>query len=76
MTPPEDQRSAVERRLDEHLELLRSRPPQPPGVLVTRVVHTARWQRAVRPPLLAVAGIVAAFTDGVRILLGSRGRRS
>lgn len=76
MTPPNDQPSPVERRLDEHLELLRSRPPQPPGALVSTVVHAARWQGAIRQPLLAIAGVLAAMTDGVRVLFGSRGRRS
>jgi hypothetical protein len=52
---------AAERRLDEHLELLRH-----------RVVRTARWQRAVRVPLQVAATVVGAVIDGLRVLVGGR----
>jgi hypothetical protein len=44
--------------------------------MVTHIVRTARWQRAVRRPLLAFAALAAAIGDGVRLLLGSRASRS
>jgi hypothetical protein len=75
MTPDADPPSLLERRLDEHLELLRTESLQPPGTLVRHIVHTARWQRAIRQPLLAVAGLASAVSDGVRLLFGSRSRR-
>jgi hypothetical protein len=46
------------------------------GRLVARIVHAARWQRAVRRPLVAVGALAGAVADGVRLLLGSRTRRS
>jgi hypothetical protein len=63
----------AERRLSHHLMLLRD-ATDPPSSLTARVVHSARWQQAVRPPLLAVAHIAAAAADAVRVLL--RGGRS
>jgi hypothetical protein len=61
---------AAERRLDEHLDLLRASPPEPGTALVPRVVRTARWQRLVRAPL-RVAGIIgAAFVHGLVSLFG------
>jgi hypothetical protein len=67
--------SPAERSLDEHLQLLRSDPPAAPGTLVSRVVRTARWQRAIRRPLMTAGAIAGAITDGVRLLFGSRGRK-
>ncbi len=79
MTGPEeppDVLSPAERQLDEHLEMLRSDAPVPPAPLVARIVHAARWQRAIRRPLVAVGALAGAVADGVRLLLGSRTRRS
>jgi hypothetical protein len=73
--PPEPL-SPAERRLDEHMELLRTDAPAPPAPLVARIVHAARWQRAIRRPLVAVGALAGAVLDGVRLLLGSRTRRS
>lgn len=73
---PSDVLSPAERRLDEHLEMLRSDAPVPPAPLVARIVHAARWQRAIRRPLVAVGTLAGAVADGVRLLLGSRTRRS
>lgn len=78
MNGPEepDVLSPAERRLDEHLDMLRSDTPVPPAPLVARIVHAARWQRAIRRPLVAVGALAGAVADGVRLLLGSRTRRS
>jgi len=68
--------SPAERRLHEHLELLRTEPLVAPAPLVARIVRAARWQRAIRRPLVAAGALAGAIVDGVRLLLGSRTRRS
>ncbi len=76
--PPEtpEDLSPAERSLHEHLELLRIDALPPPASMVATIVRTARWQRAVRRPLLAVAALAGAVSDGLRLLLGPRpGRR-
>jgi hypothetical protein len=65
----------AEERLDEHLALLRDEPPEPSTALTVRVVRKARWQRAVRGPLVLAANLAAAVADGVSLLLGRRPRR-
>ena len=79
MNGPEEQPDALspaERRLGEHLQLLRTDPPAPPAPLVARILRVARWQRAVRGPLVAVGALAGAVLDGLRSLLASRARRS
>ena len=70
--PPEG--SLAERRLDEHLELLRTTPPAPGTSLVPRVMRRARWQTYLRGPLRVVGMIGSAFGQGLAALL--RGGRS
>ena len=65
----------AERRLDEHLELLRDSPPAPGTALVPRVVRTARWQSFLRAPLRVVGMIGLAFVQGLTTLFGG-GRKS
>jgi hypothetical protein len=60
----------AERRLDEHLELLRDSPPSPGTALVPRVVRTARWQSFLRAPLRVVGMIGLAFVQGLSTLFG------
>ena len=72
---PREERSPAEQRLGEHLELIRVSGPEPGRSLVRRIVRTARWQRALRAPLLVVGMIAAAVTDGLLRLVGSGGRR-
>jgi len=55
----------AERRLAEHLELLRAEGPQPGTELVPRVVRTVRWQRVARAPLRVAGMIAGAFFDGL-----------
>ena len=74
-TGPHEERSPAERRLDEHLELMRVVGPEPGRGLVRRIVRTARWQRAVRAPLLVVGMLAAAAAEGLLRLLGSDARR-
>ncbi len=66
--------TAAERRLDEHLELLRSDQTGPSRSLADRTVRTARWQRAARAPLRVAGMIAAALRDGLG-LVAQRGRR-
>jgi hypothetical protein len=66
--------TAVQRRLDEHLELLRAEEPPGDASLPQRVVRTARWQRALRAPVAVVAVVAGAVVDGLRALVvGRRG---
>jgi hypothetical protein len=69
---PPSEPTAAERRLDEHLELLRAIPPEPGRALVAQTVRTARWQRAVRAPLQVAGLIAAALVDGLSRLIGQR----
>jgi hypothetical protein len=67
---PDPPGTAAERRLDEHLELLRHDEPGPGDMaLVHRVVRTARWQRFLRAPIQVAASIAAAAIDGLRALM-------
>lgn len=70
--PPEP--TPAERRLDEHLELLRSDQTGLGHSLAARTIRTARWQRAVRGPLRVAGMIAAAVLDGLG-LVGRGGRR-
>jgi hypothetical protein len=73
---PDDELSAAEKRLVEHLEIVRASPPGADRSLVRRVVRRARWQRALREPLKVIGTIAAAMVDSVAGLLGvRRGRR-
>lgn len=60
----------TERRLSEHLGLLRSSPPAAAPDLIARIVRRARWQMAIRDPLLFVGAVAAAFADGLSLLSG------
>ena len=63
---------SAERRLDEHLELLRADRPEPSKELVRRVARTARWQGAVRAPLRVMGNIAGALVDGILRLVSPR----
>jgi hypothetical protein len=71
----DDEPTAAERSLAQHLALLRDEPPRPAPALAGRIVRTARWQRAVRAPLRVAGLLAASLTEGVGILLGRRERR-
>ena len=66
-----DELTPAERGLAGHLTLLQDRP-EPPASLTAHIVHTARWQRSVRSPLLAAAHFFSAIAEGLRLLLGGR----
>ena len=67
-----DEDTAAERRLADHLELLRAAPPEPGTDMVRRVARTARWQRLARAPLQVAGLIVAGVATGISTLLGLR----
>ncbi len=68
---PADELSPAEQRLSEHLELLRADPPTAAPELITRIVRTARWQVAIRDPLVLVGAVATALGESVRLLLGA-----
>ena len=74
MTDDGPEPTAAERRLDEHLELLRVDPSAGDPALVAHVVRRARWQRILRTPVQVVASLGGAAVDGLRALIGTRGR--
>jgi hypothetical protein len=67
-SPPDDL-TAAERRLTQHLELLRDSPPAAPQ-LVTAILRGVRWQRAVREPLVLAGAVASAVFDGLALLFG------
>lgn len=67
--------SPAERRLIEHLEIVRASPPPGGRSLVRRVVRSARRHRALREPLQLIGTIAAAVIEGVGGLLGRRRER-
>jgi hypothetical protein len=67
--PDPDELTPAEQRLHEHLELLRQDAPQAPASIVSSVIHSARWQRAIRQPLLAIGTLAGAVGHALRLLV-------
>jgi hypothetical protein len=67
----EGARSDAEQRLDEHLDLLRHDEGGADLTHAHRIVAAARWQRALRAPVKAIASVVGAVADGLRGLVGA-----
>jgi hypothetical protein len=65
---PADELTPAERRLTQHLELLRASPPTGAPQLVPRVIRGVRWQRAIREPLVLVGAVAAAILEGLSLL--------
>ena len=65
---PADDLTPAERRLAQHLELLRASPPIGGPELVPRVIRGVRWQRAIRAPLVFVGAVTAALAEGAALL--------
>jgi hypothetical protein len=72
--PPADELSPAEQRLDEHLELLRANPPTAAPDLITRIVRTARWQAAVRDPLVLIGAVALSLGESIRLVFGAKER--
>jgi hypothetical protein len=68
--PPTDDLTPAERRLTQHLELLRASPPTAAPQIVATVLRGVRWQRAVREPLALVGVVASAVLDGLALLFG------
>jgi hypothetical protein len=66
--PPADELTPAERRLNQHLELLRASPPTGAPQLVPRVIRGVRWQRAIREPLVLVGAVATAVLEGLGLL--------
>jgi hypothetical protein len=64
-----DDLSPAERRLTQHLELLRESPPTTPA-LVPRVIRGVRWQRAIRDPLVLVGTVASAAVEWLGLVFG------
>jgi len=73
---PADDLTPAERRLTEHLELLRASPPIVAPGLVPRVLRGVRWQRAIRDPLVLVGAVAAAVAEGLSALFKPPAGRS
>lgn len=67
--PLADDLSPAERRLTQHLELLRASPPATPA-LVPRVIRGVRWQRVVRDPLVLVGTVATAAVEWLALVFG------
>ena len=70
-----DDLSPAERRLTQHLELLRASPPTTPA-LVPRVIRGVRWQRAIRDPLVLAGTVAAAAVEWLGLVFGTPRDRS
>ncbi len=71
MTDPDEDLTPAERRLSEHLELLRANPPATGPELMARILRSARWQFAIRDPLIFVGAVSAAMVEGLSLLAGT-----
>lgn len=71
--PPPDELTPGERRLTQHLALLRDSPPTAAPQLVTTVLRGVRWQRAVREPLVLAGTIASAVFDALALLFKPSG---
>jgi hypothetical protein len=74
MTNAEGNEGPAERRVAEHLALLRVDPPTAPTALVRRIVRSVRFQRLLRQPLRVAGMIATAAVAGAVALLGLRRR--
>jgi hypothetical protein len=66
---PAEDLSPAEQRLSEHLELLRASPPSAAAEMVVRIVRRARWQAAIREPMVLVGTVAAAIAESLGMLL-------
>jgi hypothetical protein len=71
-SPSADDKTPAERRLGEHLDLLRTDPPPSTALSVDAIVRRARWQRAIRRPLLTIGALTASVLEGIRLFFGPR----
>jgi hypothetical protein len=67
---PAEDLTPAERRLSEHLELLRGSPPTATPELITRIVRRARWQSTIRDPLVFVGALALGLSEALSLLSG------
>lgn len=65
----------AERRLSEHLAVVRANPPEASGNLASRVLRSARWQRLVRAPITLIGTLIGALADAFSAWSGARRER-
>ena len=73
---PADHLTPAELRLSEHLALLRASPPTAAPELIRRIMRRARWQAAIRDPLVLVGAVAFAIGESLRLLVKPRAGRS
>lgn len=61
----------AERRLSEHLELLRSNPPTTAPEMIASILRRARWQSAIRDRLIFMGAVSGALVEGLSVLLAT-----
>ena len=66
----DDDLTPAERRLSEHLELLRASPPTAAPELIARIIQRARWQGTIRDPMVFAGAVVAAIGEALVLLSG------
>jgi len=69
-TPGADAESPAERALESRLADVRLLPPEVGPGLAAAIVRTARWQRAVRAPVVLAGALARAAADGLGIMIG------
>ncbi len=70
---PAEDLSPAERRLAEHLGLLRGGPSDAESDLLSGVLRRARWQRAIRDPVVLMGAVAVAVGDSLTLLFGPPG---
>ena len=70
--PDSDADGPAERALEERLEVVRALSPRADAGLAAAVVRAARWQRAVRAPLILGGLLARAAVEAVGLLVGRR----
>jgi len=64
-----DALSPAELRLLHHLQVLRADAPEPTAELSAAVLGGVRWQREVRPYLVATGGLAAGLAAAAGVVL-------
>ena len=63
--------SPAELRLLHHLQVLQADAPEPTAELLAAVLRSVRWQREVRPYLVATGGLAAGVAAAGGVVLGA-----
>jgi len=61
----------AQRRLSEHLQLLRSNPPTSTPESADRILSRARWQGAIRDRLIFIGAVSGAVVESLSLLLSN-----